>query len=331
MMDEIDVDTKQYLNNVIETFSPGIKYACAYGSGVFKQRGHKNMKDNMIDFIFVVDDSFTWHQQNLLRHLGHYSFLGRFGARFISSFQKNYGAAAYCNTRIELNERLIKYNVIELEDFMRDLINWDNLYIAGRLHKPVVCLKGLDDEISQDAIRSNLVSASNTSLLSLPEKFSEEEFYTRIASLSYTGDFRMIIGEDKEKVKNIVRPNMEKFRFLYQDVLEENVNVNRGKDFFEQDVSVDVQSSYIRNLPSNLQYLFFRQYRHCPGKCLADELSTIVKDGTVCRNNVLKGVSKIVQKSSISQSLKNIPTSGVSKSIFYAAGKILKMVKGFAK
>lgn len=330
-MDEIDTDTRTFLKETIASFSPGIRYACAYGSGVFKQSGHKSIKDNMIDFIFVVNDSFTWHQQNLCRHPHHYSFFKYFSPHTISKIQTDFGASVYFNTRIDLNGRLIKYGVIEQRDFVDDMLKWETLYISGRLHKPVVTLKGLDNPTIYNAIESNLNAAFETSLLILPEQFTEEELFVTIAGLSYTGDFRMIVGEDKNKVINIVKPNITRFQHLYKDILERNQHIFQREKMFEQDKSHSVLVKYLKGLPANLLKLSFNDRRISPNRDVNAVIEDVARDHVKCKTVVFKGINKIVKRSSISQSAKGVLTAGFNKTIAYSGAKLVKMIRGLVK
>lgn len=62
-------------------------------------------QNNMLDFVFAVDDSVTWHMMNLLKNRSHYSFLKLFGPKQISSIQ-SYGAGIYYNTLVPCNGRV---------------------------------------------------------------------------------------------------------------------------------------------------------------------------------------------------------------------------------
>ena len=84
------------------------------------------------------------------------------------------------------------------------MLNWNTLYLAGRMHKPIRIIK--DDARVRLTQQVNLTSAIRSALLTLPETFSETELFERIAGFSYAGDLRMKLpAENRGKVGNIVR------------------------------------------------------------------------------------------------------------------------------
>lgn len=118
----------------------------------------------------------------------------------------------------------------------------------------------------------NLTSALRTSLLLLPESFTEIELFTTIASLSYIGDFRMHVGENPNKVSNIVMNQLDPFRSLYGGLLKsfwktvyvigevpsseiEGAGVigKRGIRKMRQDIAVAQRAALARRLPRGLK------------------------------------------------------------------------------
>ncbi len=92
---------------------------------------------------------------------------------------------------------------MRLHTLQRDLLEWDSLYIAGRLHKPV---KTLVTSPHIDAAQTlNLESALRVALLLLEEEsFSLRQLLRVLCGLSYEGDLRMGVAEDSRKVERIV-------------------------------------------------------------------------------------------------------------------------------
>uniref|UniRef100_A0A8D2IKN2 Phosphatidate cytidylyltransferase, mitochondrial n=1 Tax=Urocitellus parryii TaxID=9999 RepID=A0A8D2IKN2_UROPR len=122
---------------ILSHFPEELSLAFAYGSGVYRQAGpNSDQKNAMLDFVFTVDDPIAWHSENLKKNWSHYSFLKVLGPKMITSVQNNYGAGVYYNPLIMCDGRLIKYGVISTSILIEDLLNWNNLYIAGRLQKP---------------------------------------------------------------------------------------------------------------------------------------------------------------------------------------------------
>ena len=205
---------------------PSVEFAFAYGSGAIKQGGYEKFSDTtdnsrksdappMLDLIFAVENSTTWHQHNMLRNPSHYTSIIPLTHPWVAYVQDEIPANFWFNAYISIPMkgqqespshtpphttpvRMIKYGVVTKDNLVKDLTKWTQLYAAGRLHKPVHVLK--DNAEVRSAMAINKEQAINTSILLLPETFCELDLYLSIASLSYVGDPRMIIGENPKKV-----------------------------------------------------------------------------------------------------------------------------------
>lgn len=328
-------NTGVFYRRILSQFPQDISLAFAYGSGVFKQHGTSQgqMDKNMLDFVFAVDDPVTWHTMNLLQNRKHYSILKMLGPTVISNVQNEHGASVYYNTLVPVDGRIIKYGVISTESLINDLLHWKTLYIAGRLHKPVKMLVQNENGKLRAALVSNLKSAVTASFLMLPESFSEEDLFLQIAGLSYAGDFRMVIGEDKSKVTNIVRDNIQHFRILYSNILRDCPQVvykpQQGK--LEVDKSPEGQFIQLMALPRTLQQKITKLVDP-PGKNRdVEEILLQVAQDPDCGAVVQQGISAIVKSSSITQSIKGIATAGVWKTVSYSSKKLIKMWKGWRR
>lgn len=322
-------------HRILQSFPRGYCLAFAYGSGVFKQLGYNNVKGNMMDFILAVNDPLEWHQNNMDQNPHHYSFLRKGGPPFICNVQEKWGAKLYFNTLVQTHEGLIKYGVISRSDLITDLLDWETLYIAGRLHKPVQMLHrdGADTEL-KSALNINLYSAIHSALLILPESFSENQLYMTLAGLSYTGDFRMSVGEDRNKVRNIVHAQTQEFRDLYSPIindLQEYVILDSVKGMGEQDISPSTRLFHLSMLPMKVQLLMADEWnKDGRNRDMEDVLRAAANDPDGA-DAVIKGITDIVQDSSTSQALKGILTAGFVKTLRYSWAKVLKMWKSLRK
>ncbi|KAK0567675.1 Mitochondrial translocator assembly and maintenance protein 41 [Tilletia horrida] len=264
------------LNGLLSSFllypPTPIQFAFAYGSGVFPQlqAGPEHAvrplasraepaKGKMVDLVLAVNHPQHWHGMNMQHFPNHYSRIARLvGAGSLMRKVQHAGAGVWYHPYVQLNGELAKYGVIDIDTLCKDLLDWDTLYVSGRMHKPVALL--LSHPRVRLAQQVNLSSALRTSLLLLPEHFSEVELFTRIASLSYTGDFRMHVpgAENVNKVRNIVLGQRHAFRRLYGglirslgtlDVLESR----RDRFTLRQDNSPQRRLEHLIRLPLNLR------------------------------------------------------------------------------
>lgn len=310
-----------------------------------------------------VPDAHMWHTQNLRRHSNHYSMMAKLGgASFVTWLQSSFGARIYFHPYVDLDisgssrKQQIKYGVVSTSDLISDLRCWDYLYLAGRMHKPIVsvsllngvCLdenqenenKQLDADRRREEIRSaqqkNLLAAVSTSLLliggemSKPDtssaSFNTRKLYATIASLSYTGDFRMQTGaEDPNKVAKLVEtPGMlDLWERMYADTLNNLQEIGLLSMIKNSDSSsssenevefdlcdVEVRKHLMDHLPPRL-----RKY--------SDTIvgSSGISNGSIALRNEL---AKIVAPAARNQGLKGIFTAGPLKSWKYALAKFAK-------
>jgi len=115
----INDEFKEALRQILWQFRAPIRYAFAYGSGVFPQSKEvaatpssatsihskpppavvqaQGGTPKMIDFIFGVSYTQHWHSLNLQQHRDHYSALGSLGSGAVSAVQDKWGAGVYFN------------------------------------------------------------------------------------------------------------------------------------------------------------------------------------------------------------------------------------------
>ena len=215
------VEAVQQLSRLIDDTFPSMKCSICYGSKAFpqlssKEQNHevhdsaehrnnasffkslslaqmvspmwKKLNAPMIDFIFIVDDPKEWHQQNMSTpNYYHYSvWLRLFGSPFVS-FVQSLGPGVLYNPFIAVKDHqmMIKYGVITTSQLVDDLVYWRSLYIAGRLHKPVLFL---NDTVRQRVVRSESMDTTlNTTVETVDAVHSEiSDFYALTRSWSGT-------------------------------------------------------------------------------------------------------------------------------------------------
>lgn len=327
---------KSLLSSVIKRNLPlaDVSLIFGYGSRVVEQEGDVDVT-SLFDIIIVVNDSHSWHKENLNRNGRHYSLLRCLPSSLDKiNYIQHLGAGVYFNPYVEMEGLSIKYGVIQTNHLIEDLNNWSTLYVAGRLHKPVDFILDTRDknEPLRLALRFNKESAIRAALLQLPETFDTTKLYQTITGLSYNGDLRMFIGEDKRKVENIVSKQIELFDRLYSPTIKLNkhfkdsVHFNESKQVFVQDLSPKTLMNNLRLLPSNVRRNIVRCNIH--GKeartVEADVVLASASRSLECDKIVSKSIASIVLRSSSTQSLKGLITAGLMKSLKYSQRKLFK-------
>ncbi|RKP08170.1 mitochondrial matrix Mmp37-domain-containing protein [Thamnocephalis sphaerospora] len=98
------------LKSVLDQFRAPVRFAFAYGSGVFRQHGYayfgeggkgntgRNVEAPLVDLIFAVTHPHHWHSVNLQQHPEHYGGLvARMGSGAVTTVQEKLGAGIWFN------------------------------------------------------------------------------------------------------------------------------------------------------------------------------------------------------------------------------------------
>ncbi|KAI9276156.1 mitochondrial matrix Mmp37 [Sporodiniella umbellata] len=286
----------------------------------------------MVDFIFGVSHPGHWHALNMQQNPQHYSSLRFLGSGAVSLLQEKVGAGIYFNPYVHVNGMNIKYGVISIDTLCKDLIDWETLYVAGRMHKPVKILR--DDSRVRLANQVNLTEAVRVALLTLPENFTQQELFLKIAGISYKGDFRMVVGENPNKVQNIVSNQMDHFQRLYSGLLDDLPNVatlNGNK--LQQSYNPRYRGLMVKKLPSKLYDKVLNQYRQhaISNNIEVPEDKSIVYEQVAqsdqLENFIDKGLTEIIARTALTQSAKGVFTAGPTRTIRYAGEKLQKWWK----
>lgn len=284
---------------------PVAKAVFGYGSGVFKQSGSSGTPQT--DVIFVVDDIRKWHKDNMSSNSSDYSLLGRIhlstdnigklkGKNFVTYFSD-----------VKDGDTTFKYGVVETSDFNRGLVTWDNLFLVGRFHKPV--LDVLSDDMLRDVITKNRDCAFRVACILSNQVTDKESIFRMLCSLSYMGDARMRIAEDPNKVVNIVRGSFENFERIYTFKEPYVKLLNDGNVL----ISHSYLLSEIEKLPSGLVDFLA-------------ELDTDLSDLEMVRTNILRYIVEHNKTESRAQIVEGIKTNGVVRSVPYALRKMMKKI-----
>ena len=290
-------------DNIFDFIStlPEVVDIIGYGSGVKNQEGYTDDIKRQIDLILTVNDIYEFHKLNFKKYPNIYSNIGIKLIKHVNSI----GTDINYVSNIDYKNNTYKIGVINKNDLSKDLITWDNMYMAGRCQKPISTLK-IRDKVKNEIIYNRLNALKIALLLNHNKTITEQELYEPICSLSYIGDIRMTMHcENPDKIKNIVNGSKIEFREIYNEV---NDNLFDIKNNIISTNTDKILNSILDIPDSLLKYL----HKHMDlNNINIDELN----------NNIINYLKITNFKSSIAQPIKSIIINGTEKSLNYLKEK----------
>ncbi|KAK9282568.1 hypothetical protein L1049_005489 [Liquidambar formosana] len=331
----MDKENKAQLSSFLQVLPP-VEFCCIYGSAL-----HQNNRDksSMVDYILGVSDPVQWHSENLKMNRDHYAswmvYLG--GAKLITQVADEIGVGVHFNPFVTWNDGMVKYGVVRMHDLVEDILNWERFYLSGRLQKPVHILA---DNLDIGILNSvNLRAAISAALLLLPSKFTEEDLYAKICSLSYMGDLRMLFAEDRNKVMKIVQGQFDLFQTMYGPPLDEYV----AKDLLRfsssggqpahiyQDCGLSAAHSLVSYLPPMVRSQMGRKLGEnekmsASGRVIHEVVIGSREEAATCMQKVVR---RIVMVSSARQAVSGLLAVGGVNAARYLGSKMHKAWKSW--
>lgn len=297
-------DIEQTIKSFMETKPPVIDII-GYGSAVKVQNGYKSDIKKQIDIIATVDDSLTWHKQNRKENPKEYNRLAMHLLRPILHL----GTDISYVSNIPYDDNYFKIGVIDRFDFLYDLENWSNFYMAGRTQKPVMVVEG-NQEI-KNAIMKNRTNALITSLILNSDKVIDEKIlFETLCSLSYLGDIRMSLKfENPNKVGNIVNAELDEFKNIYSELNYDLYYTSNGIVVPNTEKLLEE----VRSLPTDLVNNLIKKNINI------DNLT--LEDLKKLREYIIKYLKSINFKSSIAQPIKSASINNTQSSMIYLKEK----------
>lgn len=311
----IDEELREQLRSVIHDFNAPVKYAFAHGSGIFthEKPQRRSVSKPQIDLVFGVSYTEHWHSLNMRQNPSHYSaVLKTLGAGAVSLVQDKLGAGVFFNHHpVEVDGLRIRYGVVNIDTLLGDLANWNNMYLAGCLHKPVKILR--DEPRIRFTNQANLVSALRAALLLLPEEFTELDLYSTLAGLSTSRAPITLYNEAPKSIQNIANHQFLNFRNLYSPLLDLMSNVELqssaklslssnpeiGVASMKQDMDTEKRGRLVNRLPKEFREKLYRRYqskyeRNEPDSLIASEFGSEVNaNSTAAGTNTLEEATRL--------------------------------------
>ena len=120
----VSQSTRALLESIVAKFDAPIRYAFAYGSGVFEQDGYANAssvetKTPMLDFMFAVTHPAHFHSINMQQHPNHYPLHARMlGSSYVSRIEE-VGPGVWFNAYIPMKDA-VRFMLLDLLDLGAD-------------------------------------------------------------------------------------------------------------------------------------------------------------------------------------------------------------------